>query len=179
MAFDPDRLSPELEAEAPSGLVALLYEDLRSVARRERFRAGRPDTLQTTAVLHEAYLRLSSRAEWESRDHFLAVASTAMRYVLVDAARTRLAAKRGGGERPLPLDAAIEVDDDQDDELVRLGAAIIALAVFDPELARLVDLRFFGGMTDAEAAAVLGVSDRTVRRRWLQARAWLYQEMTG
>jgi RNA polymerase sigma factor (TIGR02999 family) len=178
LAANPDSVSQEKNSPFASGLVALLYDDLRHAARRERFRAGRPDTLQTTAVLHEAYLRLSDRPEWESRDHFLAVASTAMRYVLVDAARARLAAKRGNGERPAPIDAADRAEPDRDAEMVRLGEALSELAVFDPDLARLVDLRFFAGMTEIEAAATLGVSDRTVRRRWLQARAWLYKEMT-
>jgi RNA polymerase sigma factor (TIGR02999 family) len=178
LTADPDRMSEKKDAGGPDGLAALLYEDLRKVARREHFRAGRPDTLQTTAVLHEAYLRLSDGLEWESRDHFMATASTAMRYVLVDAARARQAAKRGGGERPLPIDSAAAIADDQDAELVRLGEALHELQAFDADLARLVDLRFFAGMTDEETARILGISDRTVRRRWLQARAWLYRAVT-
>jgi RNA polymerase sigma factor (TIGR02999 family) len=181
LAADPDSSARKKDA-ASDRLVALLYDDLHKAARREHFRAGRPDTMQTTAVLHEAYLRLSDKPEWQNRDHFMATASTAMRYVLVDAARARLTAKRGEGERPLPIDAAAHVADgaDQaDSELVRLGDALQALAEFDPELARLIDCRFFAGMTEQETARVLGVSDRTVRRRWLQARAWLYQDMMG
>jgi RNA polymerase sigma factor (TIGR02999 family) len=174
---DPDSVT-EKNVAAPIGIDRSLYDDLHKVARRERFRAGRPDTLQTTAVLHEAYSRLSDRSAWESRDHFLAVASTTMRYVLVDAARARMTAKRGDGERPLPIDQADTVADSSDDlELIRLGDALHALADFDPELARLVDCRFFVGMTEEETARVLGIGDRTVRRRWMQARAWLYQEM--
>lgn len=176
----PDN-QPELSGSAGhEGLIGVLYDDLRKAARRERFRAGRPETLQTTAVLHEAYVRLAERPEWESRDHFMAVASTTMRYVLVDAARARLTAKRGGGERPLPLDEAVSASDDDgaDRELVKLGDALQGLMKFDAELARLVDCRFFAGMTEEETARVLGISDRTVRRRWLQARAWIYQEMT-
>ena len=178
MAANPDNVSSKADPAAADGLAALLYDDLRHAARRERFRAGRPDTLQTTAVLHEAYLRLSARSEWESRDHFLAVASTTMRCVLVDAARARLAAKRGHGERPVPIKEVEQAEPDPDAEMVRLGDALSELAAFDPDLARLVDLRFFAGMTEIEAAAALNVSDRTVRRRWLQARAWLYKEMT-
>lgn len=178
MAANPDSVAQN-SATAPSdGLVGLLYADLHRAAQRERFRAGRPDTLQTTAVLHEAYLRLYDRPEWESREHFLAIASTAMRYVLVDAARARLAAKRGGGERALPIEEARHAAPDPDAEMVRLGGALAELAALDPDLAQLVDLRFFAGMTEVEAAAALGVSDRTIRRRWLQARAWLYKEMT-
>ncbi|WP_037566106.1 ECF-type sigma factor [Sphingomonas sp. UNC305MFCol5.2] len=176
MATDPDTAGAKDFASA--GIDEALYADLHRVARRERFRAGRPDTLQTTAVLHEAYVRLAARSAWESRDHFLAVAATTMRYVLVDAARARLAAKRGDGERAMPLDAAGDMAMDAEDrQVVKLGEALEALACFDPELARLVDCRFFVGMTEDEIARVLAISDRTVRRRWLQARAWIYQEM--
>lgn len=178
MDADPDKAS----FTNSSSLVidTELYDDLHRAARRERFRAGRPNTMQTTAVLHEAYVRLSGRPEWQSRDHFLAVAATTMRYVLVDAARARLAAKRGSGERPVPLEAAEDMDalaSDEDVQIVHLGDALQGLAEFDPELARLVDCRFFVGMTEEETARVLGVSDRTVRRRWLQARAWVYSAM--
>ncbi|MGY4399064.1 RNA polymerase sigma factor (TIGR02999 family) [Sphingomonas sp. UYAg733] len=178
MNVDADTPS-ERKPGAPSDvLAAALYDDLHKVAHRERFRAGRPDTMQTTAVLHDAYLKLSDRAEWQSRDHFMAVASTTMRHVLVDAARARLAAKRGSGERAVPIDEAVLPEDSGDRQLVKLGEALQALAGFDEELARLVDCRFFAGMTEEETARVLGVSDRTVRRRWLQARAWIHQEMT-
>lgn len=181
MAANPDSDAESIGPPLPEGVDPSLYRDLRHVARRERFRAGRPDTLQTTAVLHEAYVRLSDRSGWESRDHFMAVASTTMRYVLVDAARARLTAKRGNGERPLPLDQVSQFREDEasDRELVELGDALQGLAQFDPELARLVDCRFFTGLTDEETARVLGISDRTVRRRWLQARAWIHQQMSG
>lgn len=180
MDANPDSRPGISGASEREGLIGALYDDLHKAARRERFRAGRPDTLQTTAVLHEAYVRLSERPEWDSRDHFMAVASTTMRYVLVDAARARLTAKRGNGQKPVPLDEAMSApeEDAADRELVKLGDALQGLANFDPELARLVDCRFFAGMTEEETARVLGVSDRTVRRRWLQARAWIYQEMT-
>lgn len=177
MAIDPDKLHDDRPAGRSLPIDARLYDDLHKVARRERFRAGRPDTQQTTAVLHEAYARLSNQSQWQSREHFLAVAATTMRYVLVDAARTRFTAKRGSGERPQPLDEAQVAVADEDREIVALGDALEQLGTLDPELARLVDCRFFVGLTEEETARVLGVSDRTVRRRWLQARAWLYQEM--
>ena len=176
MDADPDTGSRTISGR--SGIDAELYEDLHRVARRERYRAGRPNTLQTTAVLHEAYVRLSGKPEWQSRDHFLAVAATTMRYVLIDAARARLSGKRGAGEAPVPLDHAdLPGDATEDLQIVQLGDALQELAEFDPQLARLVDCRFFVGMTEQETARVLGVSDRTVRRRWLQARAWIYATM--
>lgn len=178
MPADPDTAPAKnlAETSAPLAIDAQLYDDLHRAARRERFRAGRPNTMQTTAVLHEAYVRLSGKPEWQSRDHFLAVAATTMRYVLVDAARARLAAKRGSGEVPVALDGE-DAADVEDAQIVQLGDALQGLAEFDPELARLVDCRFFVGMTEEETARILGVSDRTVRRRWLQARAWIYSAM--
>ena len=177
MAADPDSRAELSVSAVAHGVDAPLYQALHKAARRERFRAGSPDTLQTTAVLHEAYVRLSDKKGWHSRDHFLAVASTTMRYVLVDAARARLTDKRGSGVRALPLESADDAstDDQADTQLVQLGDALDELAGFDPELARLVDCRFFTGLTEQETAQVLGISDRTVRRRWRQARAWIHQ----
>lgn len=159
-------------AETP--LVELLYAELRVAARRARFRGGQPVTLQTTAVLHEAYLKIADRDDWHDRDHLLAVASTAMRHVLVDAARARLAGKRD----PAGFDALPPATEGGDAELDRLGDALDGLAQVDPALARLVDCRFFGGLTEQETAQAMGISDRTVRRHWLRARAWIHREMT-
>ncbi len=180
MESNPDSAAPVTAPALSGDLFALLYDDLHRMARRERFRVGRPDTVQTTMVLHEAYVRLASRAEWRDRNHFMATASTAMRHVLVDAARARLTAKRGSGQKPAALDAVPETagDSDDDRQLVKLGDALTALAAFDDGLTRLVDCRFFAGLTEMETAKVLGISDRTVRRRWLQARAWLHQEIS-
>lgn len=159
-------------------IVEALYDDLRQVARRERFFAGSPQTLSTTAVIHEAYLKLYKRDGWESREHFLGTAVTAMRHVLVDAARARLTAKRGDGERPLPIDAAgVETAPEEDRQLVALGDALRDLGEFDPELAKLVDCRFFAGLDERETGEVMGISERTVRRRWAQARAWIHREL--
>lgn len=161
---------------ATDAIVEALYDDLRQIAQRERFHAGSPQTLSTTGVIHEAYLKLHKRGGWESREHFLGTAATAMRHVLVDAARARLAAKRGDGARPLPIDGtdpALE----EDRQLVALGDALRDLAQFDPELAKLVDCRFFAGLDERETGDVMGISERTVRRRWAQARAWIHREL--
>lgn len=164
--------------ERTDAIVETLYDDLRDIARRERFRAGQPMTLQTTAVLHEAYIKLYKRDDWESREHFLGTAATAIRHVLVNAALARKAAKRGDGVRPLPLDEAGDAAFTQDDrQLVALGEALEGLMTFDAELAKLIDCRFFAGLSEAETAEVMGISERTVRRRWTQARAWVYREM--
>ena len=160
-------------------MMAALYDELRRLAQRERWKAGRPDSWQTTQIMHEAYLKLYKRESWASREHFLGAAVTTMRHILIDAARARLAAKRGGGEGPLPLDDAKQIADDdaEDRNLVRLGDALRDLATLDPKLAKLVDCRFFAGLSDGEAAKLLGVSDRTVQRWWGQARAWIHSEL--
>lgn len=158
-----------------------LYEELRRMAHRERRKAGSPATWQTTAVLNEAYLKLYRRGSWENREHFLGVAATAMRHILIDAARARLAAKRGGGAEAVPvedLDWRTPAGSD-DAEMIQLGDALKDLEALDPQLARLVDCRFFAGLDEAETGRVLGVSDRTVRRWWIQARAWLHGELSA
>lgn len=173
------------QAEPPSAtsaeLMAELYDELHQLASRERWRAGRPDTLQTTAVLHEAYLKLYTREKWGSRQHFVGAAVTTMRNLLVDAARARMAAKRGSGTSDLPMETArdIPADDLADGELIELGDALERLGRMNPDLAKVVDLRFFGGMTDRESAEMLGVTDRTVQRWWTQARAWIHSEIAG
>lgn len=166
--------------EGSDTLVGALYEDLRKAAHRELRRAGSPQTWQTTAIINETWLKLHSRDDWESREHFIRTASTAMRHIMIDAARARLAARRGNGVPNLPIEAAQDVaaGDLDDDTLIRLGETLVELAELDPELARLVDCRYFAGLTEAEAAQVLGISDRTVRRRWVQARAWIHRSMS-
>lgn len=164
--------------EEPDALVAALYDDLRRVAHRELRRAGSPQTWQTTAIINEAWLKLHTRDDWESREHFIRTASTAMRHIMIDAARARLTERRGAGQPALPIEAADDVPAETDDlQLIRLGEALTELATIDPELAHLVDCRYFAGLTEIEVAQVLGISDRTVRRRWVQARAWIHREM--
>lgn len=177
----PRFLSPTARPEAERALddlAASLYEDLRKAARRERRRAGKPLTWNTTALIHETYVKLYRHQAWVSREQFMGFASTAMRHVLVDAARARLTQKRGGGSVRAPLDAADEVTiGGEDQEIVRLDDALGELARLDPELAHLVECRFFAGLDEVETGRVLGVTDRTVRRRWVQARAWLHREL--
>lgn len=167
--------------QGSDAMAALLYEEMHRLARRERWHAGRPDTMQTTAIMHEAYLKLYKHEGWASREHFLGTAVTTMRHVLVNAARARMAEKRGSGMRALPLEAALEnlPEDTRDAEMLRLNEALTELATLDPKLAKLVDCRFFAGMSNEEAALLLGVTERTVHRWWTQARAWLHSEMAA
>ncbi len=168
------------EARSVDALVAALYPELRRLARHERFRVGGAATLQTTALLNEAYLKLVGQVGWQSQAHFLAVAAKTMRHVLVDAARDRLALKRGAGVRPESMDVAEDIADgaQADDEMVRLGEALESLGRYDAVLVQVVECRFFGGMTESEIAGVLGISERAVRRHWLQAKAWIHQQMS-
>lgn len=159
--------------------MAALYDDLHRIAQRARWNAGRPDTFQTTEILHESYLKLHERNDWQSRDQFLATVATTMRHILIDAARARMTAKRGSGVGDLPIEAAQERTTDviEDRDLVRLGEAMRDLADLDPQLAQLVDCRYFAGLSDSETAKIMGVTDRTVRRWWVQARAWIHNEL--
>jgi RNA polymerase sigma factor (TIGR02999 family) len=161
-------------------LVPLVYRELRQIAARALRGEAPGHTLQTTALVHEAYLRLvdQSRAQWQSRKHFFAVAAQAMRRVLVDEARRRSADKRGG-RRPQQFVEGFDAPVAVDDELLAVDEAVGALEDVDPELARLVELRFFGGLTVDETADVLGVSAATVGREWAAARAWLQRELGG
>jgi RNA polymerase sigma factor (TIGR02999 family) len=158
----------------------LVYDELRRLAHG-RLRAERPGhTLNTTALVHEAYLKLvdQTRVEWQSRAHFYAVASTAMRRILINHAEMRRAARRGGDAVVLPLDeAAILIGDDQVDELLELDLALERLKTFNPRGADVVVYRYFGGLTHEEIGAVLGVSTITVRRAWKSARSWLRREL--
>lgn len=161
-------------------MVAALYEELRTIARREHYRAGGPQTLQTTALINEAYVKLRRAEGWESQSHFLACAATAMRHILIDAARARLASKRGAPTYSFTqsldsLAAAIP----EDEQVLKLGDALEELKRLDANLAQVVDCRFFAGMDERETADILGVTDRTVRRWWVQARAWIHQEMAA
>ena len=168
------------DAAASDALVALVYTELRRQARRALRREGVGHTLQATALVHEAWLRLDGqhRAHWESRAQFLAVAAQMMRRVLVDHARTRRALKRGGGETQLTLgDAAHAVATTENVDVLALDDALARLATLDPRKARLVELRYFAGLSIPEAAAALGVSQATVGREWAVARMWLRREL--
>lgn len=162
-------------------LMPLVYAELRRMARRYMDRRQVAHTLQTTALIHEAYLRLVDQQEvhWQNRAHFFAVAATAMRHILVDHARTRQAAKRGGGIQQVTLDEAAIVSVEQAAELVALDDALQSLAAFDPRKSRVVELKYFGGLTVEETAEALQVSPETVARDWRLARTWLLRELSN
>ncbi len=166
--------------EAFDRLLPLVYHELRRAARREL--AVRPsDTLFTTALVHELYLKFSRspRADWRNRAHFLRAAGVAMRHILVDRARRRTAEKRGGPHRTVTLDDGLTAADSQSESLLELHEALDELATLDQRLARVVECRFFGGMTEQETAEALGVTERTVRRDWVKARGLLYHALGG
>lgn len=162
-------------------LTPLVYEELRKQAARYLRRERRGHTLQTTDVIHEAYLRLvdANGVHWQSRTHFFAIAANLMRRILVDHARRRDATKRGGSQVRLPLDEARAVAEGTEVDLLAIDEALDRLAAIDPQQARVVELRFFSGLTVDETAAALGVSPKTVKRDWSVARAWLRREIGG
>jgi RNA polymerase sigma factor (TIGR02999 family) len=167
--------------EALDDLMIAVYKELRRLAERY-LRTERPDhTLQATALVHEAYMRLVDQqsVQWQNRAHFFGVAARIMRNILVDHARAQKAAKRGSVRYKLTLDEAIAVADDREVEIVALDDALTSLAEIDPEKSRIVELRFFGGLSVEETAVVLGTSPRTVKRGWRVAKAWLYREVRG
>jgi RNA polymerase sigma factor (TIGR02999 family) len=160
-------------------LMPLVYDELRRLAQ-SYLRDERPGhTLQGTALVHEAYLRLidQKHVQWQNRAHFFGLASQMIRRILVDHARGYHAAKRGASAPKLSLDEAIAVPENRDLDLIGLDDALNGLAKLDPEQSRIVELRFFGGLSIEETAAVVGVSPATVNREWATARAWLFREM--
>jgi RNA polymerase sigma factor (TIGR02999 family) len=168
--------------EALDRLFPLVYQELRSIAHRALGPRQTSATLGTTALVHEAYLKLvdQSRAEWNDRAHFYAVAAMAMRQILVDHARARRALKREGKWRRLSLDEVnLPVEEDQAQAVLELDGALTKLARLDQRLAKVVECRFFGGLTEEETAEALGVTARTVRRDWVKAKGLLYEELTA
>lgn len=158
----------------------LVYDELRRLAHRQLRREADGHSLSTTALVHEAYIRLGEggSAPWSDRAHFFALASTAMRRILVDHARRYHAAKRGGGARRVPLETVQEVVvEERTALLIALDDALERLAALDPRQARVVEYRFFGGLTEDETAHALGISARTAKRDWAKARSWLFREM--
>jgi RNA polymerase sigma factor (TIGR02999 family) len=169
----------EGDRDAMRRLFPLVYEELGQIARRQRRISGAGETLNTTALVHEAYLKLVDQTTVDAADraHFFAIAARAMRQILIDRARQSATLKRGGAWKRVPIgDASLRVDE-QADLLVALDEALQRLARLDERLSRIVECRFFGGMTDQETAAALSISERTVRRDWLKARLWLYSEL--
>jgi len=167
------------EDAAREKLVPLVYDELRRVAKRCLASQPRDQTLQSTALVHEAYLRLVGRNEvrWQNRVHFFAVAARLMRGILVDHARMRSASKRGGGNLTITLEDAFVSPKQRDVDLVALDDALNALSALDPKQGQLVELRFFAGLSIEDTSHVLGISPATVKREWATARAWLYGEM--
>jgi RNA polymerase sigma-70 factor, ECF subfamily len=161
-------------------LVPLVYEELHRLARRYMGREQAGHTLQTTALVNEAYLRLvdQKRMRWQNRAHFFAIAAQMMRRILVDYARKRRYAKRGGDQLRVSLAEAEGLSQERAADVVALDEALESLAEIDPQQARVVELRFFGGLTIEETAEVLGLSRDMVNREWSTARAWLYREMS-
>jgi RNA polymerase sigma factor (TIGR02999 family) len=167
------------DSDAPARLMPLVYEELRQLAR-QYLQRERPDhTLQATGLVHEAYLRLvdQSTTTWQNRAHFFGVAAQIMRRILVDYARSHRAEKRGGGWDKLAFDEAIAPSAERSVDLVALDDALKDLLALDPRQSQIVELRFFGGLTNEEVGEVLDVSPRTVKREWRIAKAWLRREI--
>jgi RNA polymerase sigma factor (TIGR02999 family) len=184
-ATDPIGSPIEVVRTAES-LLPLFYDEVRRIASRQRRTVLAGQTLQTTALIHEAYLKLRVAGDFNDHAHFLRSAALAMRHVLISYARYRTAAKRGGGEAIVPLneegiledvEIALEVDVSADGGLLDVNEALGRLAALSPRLAQIVECRFFAGYSDRETAEALGLTDRTVRRDWVKARAWLRREL--
>ena len=168
------------DQEALNQLLPLVYDELRRLADRYLHRERSDHTLQATALVHEAYLRLiDQRVSWANRAHFFGVAAEMMRRILIDHARSRQAAKRGSGGIKISLDDVLDLTDERAADLIALDDALKALAEFDPQKAKVVELRFFGGLSIEETAAVMGLGTATITRQWRLAKAWLYHELSG
>jgi RNA polymerase sigma factor (TIGR02999 family) len=185
-ALPADALARLEASSAPSevrrlaaDLLPAFYQDLRRIARRTRARVGAGHTLQTTALVHEAYLRLGQSRAFVDETHFLRAAALAMRHALINYAQARVAHKRGGGRAHLTLSHVADITIQSDEGLLALNDAIVRLASDMPRLAEVVECRFFGGYGEEDTARALGVSLRTVQRDWLKARAWLFRELGG
>lgn len=167
------------DQNAREELIPLVYAELRRIARRYLWQERPDHTLQSGALVHEAYLRMLREKphEWQNRAHFFGVAAQLMRHILVDHARGRLAAKRGAGAPRLALDPQMALSQKREFDLVVLDDALTRLATMDPQQSRMIELRFFGGLSIEETAIVPGISPATVKREWTTARAWLQREM--
>ncbi len=164
---------------AASKLIPLVYGELRRLAGGYMRRERNDHTLQPTALVHEAYLKLVEQREvdWQGRAHFFGIAAQMMRRILIDHARGHLRDKRGGGAIPVPLDEALVFAPEQSSELVKLDESLERLAKLDARQSKIVELRFFGGLTVEQTAEVLGISPKTVKRDWSMAKAWLHGDL--
>jgi RNA polymerase sigma factor (TIGR02999 family) len=170
--------APEVRRIAAE-LLPAFYQQLRRIAQRTRARMGAGHTLQTTALVHEAYLRLGQARSFADETHFLRAAALAMRHALINYAQARVAEKRGGGAQQVTLSHIDEFSVDSDEGMLALDEAMEKLTREMPRLADVVECRFFGGYGEEDTARALGVSLRTVQRDWLKARAWLFRELGG
>jgi RNA polymerase sigma factor (TIGR02999 family) len=162
-------------------LYPLVYDELHRLASRYMSRERKGHTLQTTALINEAYVRLVDQRNihWANRSHFFAISAQIMRRILIDHARRHAYAKRGGGQHPVTLDETATLQVERAAEMIRLDDALQSLAEIDPRRSRVVELRYFGGLSNEEIAETLKISPNTVTRDWNMARAWLYQELAG
>jgi RNA polymerase sigma factor (TIGR02999 family) len=167
--------------QALEELLPLIYDELRRLAHNFLYRERPGHTLQTTALVHEAYLKLIDQrdARWQNRTHFFAIAAQAMRRILIDSARKHVAAKRGRGGQKLSLDEVAILSLEPDVNLLALDEALNALAEIDPQQSKIIELRYFGGLTIEETAEVMKLSPATIKREWAMARAWLHQSLMG
>ena len=167
------------QPQAATKLLPLVYEELRRLASGRLAREVPGQTLQATALVHEAWLRLvdSNEQQWRGRGHFFSAAAEAMRRILIDRARAKKAEKRGGGQQVLNFDDITVAESTPSDELLAINDALDRFLEVNPEAAELLKLRFFIGMKNAEAAATMGISERTAKRHWAFARAWLFNEL--
>jgi RNA polymerase sigma-70 factor (ECF subfamily) len=173
------RALSEGDPRAPEKLWPLVYSELRCIAARAMRRERANHTLEPTAVVHEAYLRMvdQEQASWQDRNHFYGIAARVMRHILVDHARRHRSAKRGGDDQRLTLELARDLAVPEKPDVAAVDEALTSLEAVDPDTARIVELRFFGGLTTGETAEVVGCSERTVMRRWSFARTWLHREL--
>lgn len=169
----------EGKTEALDELVPLVHDELRRIARNFMRRQNPGHTLQTTALVNEAFIRLvdSNRVNWQDRNHFFAISAQLMRRVLVDVARRKNSLKRGGERVQVTLDDKLNVSDEKETDIIALDEAMSLLAELNPRQSQIVELRYFGGLTEEQIADTLEISSRTVRRDWNLARAWLFREL--
>jgi RNA polymerase sigma factor (TIGR02999 family) len=186
MAAAPQEVSQLLvewrngDQQALDRLMPLVYDELRRIAGRYMKRERSEHTLQTTALVNEAYLRMvdQKNVDWQNRAHFFAVAASVMRHLLVDHARARGRVRRGADPQQVSLDEAALISEQKGEEMIALDEALTKLAAIDARKVKIVELRYFSGLSAEETATVLGVSEITVKREWLKAKAWLYRELS-
>ncbi|MEZ4830250.1 MAG: sigma-70 family RNA polymerase sigma factor [Bacteroidia bacterium] len=171
------------DSEAYNQIFQQVYGQLRQIAHRIRWEQGNQETLNTTALVHEVYLKISGSAgiDWEGRSHFMGVAARAMRHLLINYARNKIARKRGGKDKPLSIESAgaelPALTGGQEESLLDLHQALETLSQYDPRQAELIECRFFGGMTIEDTAQFMGLSVATVKREWVLAKAWLHRQL--